>query len=216
MRVATLIGCHNVCATMHRSFFALGLAVLAAPTLPAAELSKAELSSAITYLQETSAAFVAATKGLSEDQLKFKPAADRWSIADVAEHIAATEDRLMGMIKDKVMQAPARTEPADVKEIDAFVLKMIPDRTNKVQAPEELKPLNRFGSTAATMTHFAKSRALTMAFLKETKGLRDHAVDSPLGKKLDAYQWILFVGAHCERHTKQIAEVKADPKFPKQ
>jgi hypothetical protein len=45
--------------------------------------------------------------------------------------------------------------------------------------------------------------------------LRDHAIDSPLGKKLDAYQWVLFISAHSERHTKQINEVKADAGFPK-
>ena len=43
-----------------------------------------------------------------------------------------------------------------------------------------------------------------------------HAADSPFGAKLDAYEWILFVGTHSERHTKQILEVKADPNFPKQ
>ena len=58
-------------------------------------------------------------------------------------------------------------------------------------------------------------RAKTVAFLNNTKDLRDHAIDSPLGKKLDGYEWVLFISAHTERHTKQIDEVKADPNFPK-
>ena len=36
-----------------------------------------------------------------------------------------------------------------------------------------------------------------------------------MGKKLDGYEWVLFVAGHSERHTKQINEVKADPNFPK-
>jgi hypothetical protein len=32
---------------------------------------------------------------------------------------------------------------------------------------------------------------------------------------MDAYQWLIFNGAHCKRHTAQILEVKADPNFPK-
>jgi hypothetical protein len=40
-------------------------------------------------------------------------------------------------------------------------------------------------------------------------------VDSPLGKKLDAYEWVLCIAAHSERHTQQINEVKSDPNFPK-
>ena len=65
------------------------------------------------------------------------------------------------------------------------------------------------------MKHFVESRATTEDFLKTTAGLRDHAVDSPLGMKLDGYEFMLFIAGHSERHTKQINEVKADPNFPK-
>jgi phage shock protein A len=91
----------------------------------------------------------------------------------------------------------------------------IPDRTHKAQAPEPLKPTHRFGSPEAAIKHFEESRAKTEEFAKTAQGLRDHAADSPLGKKLDPYEWILFIAAHSDRHTKQILEVKADPNFPK-
>ena len=45
-------------------------------------------------------------------------------------------------------------------------------------------------------------------------GLRDHVMDGPVGK-MNGYEFILFVGAHSERNTKQIEEVKADPNYPK-
>jgi hypothetical protein len=32
---------------------------------------------------------------------------------------------------------------------------------------------------------------------------------------MDAYEWLIFMSAHTKRHTLQIEEVKADPKFPK-
>ncbi len=70
-------------------------------------------------------------------------------------------------------------------------------------------------SPEGSLKHFAESREQTEDFLRKHDDLRAHAVDSPLGKKLDAYEWVLFIGAHSERHTKQINEVKADPKFPK-
>ena len=40
-----------------------------------------------------------ATSGLSEAQWNFKPATNRWSVAEVTEHIAATEDMLMNLIQ---------------------------------------------------------------------------------------------------------------------
>src|SRR5467141_848195 len=102
----------------------------------------------------------------------------------------------------------------DVKKTDEAVLAMVPDRTHKAQAPEPLIPTNRFGSPEASIKHFVETRAATEDFLKTTTGLRDHVMDSPLGK-LDGYEFVLFIAGHSERHTKQINEVKADPNFPK-
>ena len=172
-------------------------------------------ASAVAYLEKTRAGVIAATKGLSDAQLNFKPAPEKWSVAQVLEHIASAEDMFMGMVHDQVMKSPARTEADDVKAIDQLILTAIPDRTEKRSAPEPLIPTNRYGSAKAALDHFTESRGKTIAFLKDTKDLRDHAMDSPLGKKLDGYEWILFAAAHSERHTKQMIEVKANPNFPK-
>lgn len=200
---------------MKRLLFALCLTLFISPTLWAQNLSKEEINSAVAYLEKTRAGVLAATKDLSEAQWNFKQATNRWSVAEVTEHIAAAEDFLMTMIQEQVMKAPGRTNAADVKAIDEFVLKAIPDRTVKAQAPEPLQPNNRFGSPQESLKHFQASRAKTVAFVEATKDLRGHAIDSPLGKTLDSYEWVLFIAAHSERHTKQIEEVKADPNFPK-
>ena len=168
------------------------------------------------YLEATKKGVLDATKDLSEAQWNFKPAPDRWSVAQVTEHIAASEDMLFGMVTEKIMKAPPRSEPADVKAIDEMILTKIVDRSKKAQAPEPLVPTNRYGSPDAAKKHFVESRAKTAEFLEKTADLRANAVDSFLGAKLDAYEWILFIAAHSERHTKQINEVKADPNFPKQ
>ncbi len=181
----------------------------------AQSLAQADRDRGIKYLETTRKNILEATKGLSEAQWSFKPGPDRWSVAEVTEHIAAAEDMLFGMVTDQVMKAPPRPEGDDVKAIDELILARIPDRSQKAQAPEQLRPTNRYGSPDASLKHFAESRSRTVDFLQKTADLRAHAVDGPLGKKLDAYQWILFIAAHSERHTKQINEVKADPNFPK-
>jgi hypothetical protein len=131
------------------------------------------------------------------------------------EHIALSEDLLRGIAEDQIKKA-APAPDRDLKKTDDMVLEVIPDRSKKFQAPEPLRPTNHFGSPDAALKHFLESRAKTVELLKNTPDLRAHAVDSGLFKKIDAYQRILFIGAHSERHTKQILEVKADPKFPKQ
>jgi hypothetical protein len=180
----------------------------------AQDLTPADKERAMQYLESTKKNIVEATKGLSAAQWNFKAAPDRWSVAETMEHIAAAEDLIRGMIIEKGMKGPAEAG-RDIKKTDDAVMAMIPDRSHKAQAPEPLKPTNRFGSPDGSVKHFLESRAQTEDFLNNTPDLRQHVSDSPLGMKLDAYEWVLFLTAHSERHLKQIQEVKADPNFPK-
>jgi hypothetical protein len=177
-------------------------------------LTQADRERGVQYLEQTRDGVVAAVKGLSDAQMKFKAAPDRWSVAETLEHIAKAEDFIFQNVTDQVMKAPPGPAGRDTAQIDAMVLALIPDRSHKVQAPPPLVPTSGW-TPAESLDHFLKSRAKTIAFLESTSDLREHAADSPLGKPLDAYEWLLFIGAQSERHTKQILEVKADPNFPK-
>ena len=202
--------------TLQQALVVILSTVFLAIAAQAQTLTPADRDKAMQYLESTKQGVLDATKGLSAAQWNFKAAPDKWSVAEVTEHIAAAEDFIRGMIVEKVMVAPARPAGEDVTAIDMMVMQNIPDRSHKAQAPEPLKPSNRFGSPDGSLKHFVEARATTEDFLTKTPNLRDHAVDSPLNKKLDGYEWILFIAAHSERHTKQILEVKADPNFPKQ
>ena len=191
------------------------LAMAGAASMKAQDVSPADKERALQYLESTKKGVLEATTGLSEAQWNFKPGPNRWSVAEVMEHLAAAEDMLRGVTQEQVMKSPAVARDAEeVRKTDEGVLRMIPDRSQKAQAPEPLRPTNRFGSPAAAQKHFVESRTQTEEFLKRTPGLRAHVGDSPIGK-LDGYEFILLVAAHSERHTKQMLEVKADPNFPK-
>ena len=183
-------------------------------SVQAQNLSQADLDRGLQYLETTKKNIVDATRGLSEAQWNFRASPFKWSIAQVMEHIAASEDLLREMAEQQIKQAPAGPE-RDLKKTDDQVLEVVPDRSRKFQAPEQLRPRNQFGSPEAALKHFLESRAKTVELMKKTPDLRAHVVDSGLFGKLDAYERILFVAAHSERHTKQLLEVKADPKFPK-
>ncbi|HXN52906.1 MAG TPA: DinB family protein [Candidatus Acidoferrum sp.] len=189
---------------------------LAGASAKAQDVSRADKDRALQYLESTKKGVLDATKGLSDAQWNFKPAPDRWSVAEVMEHLAAAEDMLRGLLQEQVMKTPALPvrDAEETKKADDGVLAMVPDRSHKAQAPEPLKPTNRFGSPAAAQKHFVESRSTTEDYLKSTAGLRAHLADSPMGK-LDGYEWVLLIAAHSDRHTKQMLEVKADPNFPK-
>jgi hypothetical protein len=186
-------------------------------TTESSTLTQGERDLAIEYLKQTQKDFLAATEGLSDAQWKFKAGPDRWSIAEVSEHIAVTEQTIWEMVNGKIMKSPAAPEKrAEVKGKDETIMKMIPDRSRKAQAPEMLKPTGRWATRAALVKEFESSRDKEIAYLAETKDdLRSHFGDHPLLKTMDAYQWLLLNAAHCKRHTAQILEVKADPNYPK-
>ena len=190
------------------------LSLASTASLRAQDASAADKEKALALLEDSKQGVLASVKGLSEAQWNFKAAPEKWSVAECMEHIAAAEDFIRALITDTVMKAPAAPD-RDIAKLDAGLLAGVPDRTNKVQAPEPIKPTNRFGSPEASIKHFVESRATTEEFLKKTSDLRGHAIDSPAGVKWDAYEWVLLIGAHSQRHTKQIEEVKANPNFPK-
>jgi len=181
-------------------------------------LTNEEREIALKNLQATHDAFLQSIAGLSEKQWRFKPAPDRWSVAEVSEHIAVAESAILGMVKNQVMTSAAAPEKrAEVQGKDEKILQMVPDRSHKVQAPEFLKPTGRWANRDEVTKAFEEERKATMDYVRTTNDdLRDHFGPHPLLGPLDAYQWILLISAHSERHTKQIEEVKADPNFPKE
>lgn len=127
----------------NRSLNCILIAVLALSGVAASsaqELTQAEKKHALEYLESTKKDVVDATKGLSEAQWNFKPGPDRWSVAQVMEHIAAAEYFIrVDFVQRKVMTLPAGDPGRDVKKLDSAVEEMIPDRSHKAQAPEPLR-----------------------------------------------------------------------------
>jgi DinB superfamily len=189
-------------------------AVLCLASLAFAQsLSPEDREKGLKYMEQTRQGVIDATKGLSDAQWKFKSAPDRWSVQQCVEHLALAEDYLYENGVQKALTGTPSAPDRDYKKTDAAILAMVPDRTHKAQAPEPLVPSGN-GSPSDTLDHFVKSRDRSIELIKTNADLRSHTTNSPLGT-FDGYEWLLFMSAHSERHTKQILEVKADPNFPK-
>ncbi len=180
-------------------------------------LSPAEREHAVAELESSRAAFLEATNSLSEGQWNFKPAPDRWSIAECAEHIGVTETLVLNLITEKALKGPGEPEKrALVQGKDTALMTAAVDRSTKFKAPEAIQPTRRWATSGEITKNVLENRARTIEFIHGTQeDLRDHFMDHPVFKTLDTYQWILLTSAHMRRHTAQILEVKADPNFPK-
>jgi type II secretory pathway pseudopilin PulG len=199
---------------MSKRIFSLTLLAAIAP-LFAATLTQAERDRATAELTASRQQFLDSVAGLSPAQWNFKPDEKTWSVAECAEHIALSKDLIFGNIA-KVVQAPAAPDQKSAVT-DEFILKAVVNRTQKFQAPEVLRPTHRLGTPQETVDHFKQSREHTIAYVRDTQDdLRGHFFDHPVMKTMDAYQWILLLSAHSQRHTAQLNEVKANPNFPKE
>jgi len=194
----------------------LAITMLLSPMLDQS-LSPAEREHAVTELGSSRQAFLDATSGLSEAQWNFKPAPDRWSIAECAEHIGVTEAFVLKLITEQALKGPAEPEKrTEVQGKDSSIMVAAADRSVKFKAPEVIQPTRRWTTSGEITKNVLENRARTIEFINTTQeDLRDHFMDHPVFKTLDTYQWILLTSAHMRRHTAQILEVKADPNFPK-
>jgi hypothetical protein len=179
-------------------------------------VSKKERKTAVNLLKDTEKGVMKSIEGLTDAQLAFKPAEDRWSVEGCLKHIAISEQMLGGMV-EAALKAPANPEKrTDIKVADDELIKNIENRTQKVKTMDPMKPENTpYQSAADALASFKENREKLISFMSSTKDdLRNHVVELPFGT-YDAYQVILLVGAHSNRHTQQIEEVKADANFPK-
>lgn len=193
------------------------VAALFATIATAAPLTQGDRDRALSDYHATRKLFLDSIEGLSEAQWTFKPSAGGWSIAEVAEHIALSESTIMSMVRDRILKSPADPAvAARTKGNDAALMANIRDRSTKAQAPEMLKPANKWATREALTAAFKDARDKNIAWVRETQDdLRLHAAPHPAFKELDGYQWVLLLSGHTERHTMQILEVKADPAYPK-
>jgi uncharacterized damage-inducible protein DinB len=194
--------------------FAAAAGTTSARQVSAPQLSQADRDAAVKHLQETRENFLKSIADLSDAQWKFKAAPDRWSIAEVAEHIAVSESTILGLITDKIMKAPpVAKDPAG--PTDEKVIAAITARSQKAQAPEKLTPTLRYATREALPKDFMTSRDRTIDYVKTTaEDLRGHSAPHPALKTIDGYQWVLLLSAHSARHTAQIDEVKASAGYP--
>ncbi len=187
------------------------------PTLAAdAHMTAQERAQVLQWLDESHQEFFASIEGLSEAQWKWKPAPERWSVGETAEHIVLAEAMLFDFAQ-KAMAAPPNPDwEEQTKGKTEFIIRVMPSRQGKAIAPEPIVP--RQGLTYEQVKErFEKQRVAILKFASDTQlPIKEHTAvhPFPVFGTLNAYQWLIYVPLHTIRHDKQIAEVKATAGYP--
>lgn len=188
-------------------------------TLGAEPLAQGDRDFAASQLHATRKLFLDTVVGVSERQWTFKPAPDVWSLAEIAEHITKAEQTLFQMATATATKNPLDTEKKQRlsnRQKDEAIGRMVSQRNQKAQAPETLKPTGMYPSRQDLLSAFRARRDATIAYvLNTTDELRGHFAPHPALGDMDAYQWLLMLSAHTERHVNQMKELQARPDYPR-
>jgi hypothetical protein len=174
-----------------------------------------ERQSVIDRLVASEARIFDLIHGLTEEQWFFHESPERWSIAEIVEHLILFEAFIVGAIAKALAGAAEPEKRAAAAAKDGLVLGVATERDTKFNAREAARPAGNSTGTAGLIREFRAARTRTLAFVTDIQGdLRSHFFAHVAFGDLDCYQWLVLLGAHGFRHALQIEEIKADPEFP--
>ena len=172
------------------------------------------ISDIFEYLDETKENLEESVNNLSEEQLTFKPDEESWSVAQIVEHIVIVEGALKEMLENKIEDGEDLDLKTEVVLTDDQVVGMITDRSTQIQTQEQFIPTAKFTEADEALEAFNDQRENIVDWLKDSEvDMRNYINEFPFGK-IDAYQTMLFMAGHTQRHTEQIKELKSHPDFP--
>jgi len=196
----------------------LSLAAILSARLSATDphMTSAEREQLIKLLKDSQVEFVKAVSALSDEQWKWKPAPERWSVNECSEHILLAEGLLFAKAREAIKNPATEDWETKTKGKTEILLQVMAPRLGKAKAPEDIVPSGTM-ARAEIMRRFAETRANTLKFVQDTDlPLKAHLAEHPfpIFNPLNAYQWVLYIPLHNMRHDKQIEEVKATAGFP--
>lgn len=141
-----------------------------------------------------------------------RPAPDRWSIAEVLEHLAIVERQVTALLRRGVQKAettgPLPDDPDTAPVLPTIDGALLLDRERRVAAGPQVQPKGAVDADAAWQA-LAEQRRELLELLARVDGKCTDAVQAPhpvLGA-LTFQQWIAFLGYHEARHAAQIRAV---------
>jgi hypothetical protein len=177
-------------------------------------LTDLEREKALGLLNRSRQTLLDAVNGVTENQARWKPAADRWSVLEYVEHLAVSDDRLIAVIK-RSLSTPARPETEAQRRERETKIRETPIPRGANRAPEMLQPGGRFATLHQAVAAFLAARERSIEYARTTQDdIRSHFTDHSVLGPLDGYQWLMGNARHAETHAGHIRELRDMPEFP--
>lgn len=159
----------------------------------------------LALLAEGTNALLDSVAGVSEEQARMRPVADRWSVLECVEHVILAENRMFDLLAHE-------SEPAaivsDGSREDRVRVRSV-DREHKTQAPGPALPRGRFPSLAVAVDEFRRCRERTAGYIAQCDDeLRARTAKHPVVGPVSCQELLIILSLHPARHAKQIREVR--------
>lgn len=176
----------------------------------AASMTALERQHLVAHLEMTGTWLPDEVSGLSSAQLQFRPAPGVWSILEIVEHLTVAGPIYWRQFHEAMKMAAGRSKPLGT---DEDILWYGIDRTRREKAIPSEDAKGKLRDPRPAMNAFGKLHAEMLQYVRKTDDdLRGHYVER---QRSDAYQWLLLISTHEQRHILQIRDIKANPNFPK-
>lgn len=209
---------------MHRSFRGLPPARSTSPSregrtparLPTPirsyhQLMNSRTDEALRRLDEQHEILRRAVDSVPPERRELKPAPDRWSVAEILEHIAIVERRLEKLFASRIAEASASgrdIDQASLPDLHPWDWRRTLDRSRRVIAGEAVRPTGTldFDSAWAAAEQSYASFCRTVA-ASDGIPLGQMIYPHPVFGPMNLYGWVDFVAGHEGRHALQIEEL---------
>ena len=162
----------------------------------------------IAYLDAQRSVLKSAFESVPPERRDHSPAPERWSAANIVEHLAIVEARISRLLSDRIEEARPELSAATSTEaiLPRIDYKRMYDRSTRVKAPETAIPTGLDATSAWTALESAGSMMRAMLIANDGLALSPVTHPHPRFGLLSVYEWIAFLGAHEVRHAEQIRE----------
>lgn len=147
---------------------------------------------------------------LSDERAAALPDGEKWTLAELVEHVAVVEDGMTKICVKLLAKAQAENKKSDgtAKISDDFLTKAAASVDQKLEAPDRVRPTGT-KTVAESLAKMEENRKILnqMRPLFESFDGSEHKFPHPAFGALSAHEWLALIGGHELRHTRQIKKL---------
>lgn len=175
-------------------------------------LTPGERTALVASLTATHQQLLTLAERLTAEGWTFKPAPDRWSVGEVAEHLLLSERAIMHVITGSLMESPRGAAEAESKA--GLITSVMLDRSRTFDAPAQARPKGQWSTPESFVSAWIPERQATIRFVEGDARLHDYLLENPVAGRIDGHDWLVFLVTHNQRHLLQAEEVMRHLDFP--